>query len=56
MVLCIMMLSIFLIYSLVTLAAWFGFRRAAIFLFIINLILSVIWFQHHVTESIHMQL
>lgn len=51
-----MMVALFLLLAVCVLLAWFRLRKLAIYLFIITLILSVIWFGHHMTSSIDIHL
>lgn len=51
-----MMASLFSLWFLVTVAAWTGFRRTSITLFVITLLLACIVFNHHLTSSINIQL
>jgi len=51
-----MMVAIFSLWFITTLFAWCGFRRVAITLFAIALIISSIWFHHHVTTALHIDL
>lgn len=51
-----MMALIFLLLLVAIILAWYKHRRIAIGLFIIALVLAVIWFGHHVTSSLNLQL
>ena len=47
-----MMMSLFLIFAVVMLLAWFGKKKPAVVLFLINIVLCIFWFKHHVTDPL----
>ena len=51
-----MMALLFFILLLATLLAWYGHRSYAQYTYIISLVLSVIWFLHHMTDQLAIQL
>jgi hypothetical protein len=51
-----MMALLFIILFIATLLAWYGHRSYAQYTYVISLVLSVIWFLHHVTSSLAIQL
>lgn len=51
-----MMALIFLILLISVILAWVGLRKAAIYCFAISMILAILWFIHHVTSSLGLQL
>lgn len=48
--------ALFTLWFFVALFAWVGRRRSTIVLFVITLVLSCIWFQHHLTDTLHINL
>ena len=48
--------SIFLLLSIAICLAWYKHRKIAICLFLVSLVISVIWFGHHLTSSLNIQL
>lgn len=51
-----MMIIIFLILLVATLIAWAGFRKPSIYLFSITFLAAIVWFHHHVTSKLSLQL
>lgn len=51
-----MMVLLFFLFALTMLLAWFGKRKAAITLFLINLALCALWFKHHASDHINIEL
>lgn len=51
-----MMASIFFLWFIVALFAWFGFRRVSMILFVITLVVASVWFNHHVTTPLKIDL
>jgi hypothetical protein len=51
-----MIVIIFLICALCTLLAWRGYRKPAFGFFGISLMLGVIWFAHHITSHLAINL
>ncbi len=51
-----MMALIFLLLLLSVILAWAGVRKPALACFVITFVLAVIWFLHHVTSSLAIQL
>lgn len=51
-----MMAVIFILLLIATVLAWIGFRQAAIVWFALSMLLSIIWFIHHITEHLAIQL
>lgn len=51
-----MMALIFLILLISILLAWMGARKAAIGCFVIMMLLAILWFLHHVTSSLSIQI
>lgn len=51
------MLALFFTLLLIaTLYAWRGHRKASIYIFSINFVLSTLWFLHHMTSKLTIQL
>ena len=51
-----MMALLFLFLLVIVLVSWAGYRRTAIVLFFIVIILGALWFNHHVTEALNIDL
>ncbi|MEQ9617870.1 MAG: DUF5993 family protein [Deltaproteobacteria bacterium] len=51
-----MMAALFLLFVVTMLLAWYGKRRASIYLFFITLVLCALWFRHHITEHLNINL
>jgi hypothetical protein len=51
-----MMAVIFFILLLAVLLAWIGRRQISIYIFILSMGLSIIWFLHHITSHLALQL
>lgn len=51
-----MMILIFIILLAATICCWMGNRRVGLQLFVLNLVVSVLWFAHHMTSSIPLEL
>ena len=51
-----MMALLFLLLTIEIILAWIGYRRTSFWLFIITLILAVIFFGHHITDHLNLQL
>ncbi len=47
-----MMMILFLLFVGVLLLAWYGKKKPAFVLFLINIGLCIFWFKHHVTDPI----
>lgn len=50
------MAALFLIFTIVIALIGFGFRKAALILAIINLLLCLLMFWHHITDFLHIML
>ncbi|VVC75635.1 hypothetical protein AQUSIP_09250 [Aquicella siphonis] len=51
-----MMVLLFLILLAAVITAWTGYRQAALNLFTVNMVLAVVWFLHHVSSQLTIQL
>jgi len=51
-----MMTALFLLFSIAMLLAYGGKRHASVVLFLISLGLCLIWFRHHITDPLSIQL
>ncbi len=51
-----MMAGLFLLFLIIMLMAWFGMRSIAIYLFVITLVLCTVWFLHHATSNLNINL
>jgi hypothetical protein len=51
-----MMAALFLLYVITMVLAWYGKGRESIYLFMITLILCVLWFRHHITDPLNINL
>lgn len=51
-----MMTFLFLLDTVAIIIAWLGQHKAGIVLFSVGLVLSVLWFWHHVTSHLQIQL
>lgn len=50
------MTSLFLLFAILMLLAWFGKNRVAFILYLLAIVLCAFWFKHHVTEKINIDL
>lgn len=50
------MVSLFLLFAVVMLLAWFGKKKPAVILFLITIALCAFWFKHHITDKINIEL
>jgi len=51
-----MMAGLFLLFVTVMMLAWYGKRQASIVLIVITLILCTLWFWHHVSQPLNINL
>lgn len=51
-----MMVLLFFVFLITVLFAWTGFRSVARYGFGLTLLLAVIWFGHHITSGLGLQL
>lgn len=51
-----MLILIFLALLIAVIIAWAGFRQPAIYLFSFTFIAAIIWFHHHLTSALTIQL
>lgn len=51
-----MMVLLFFLLLAAVIAAWMGRRKTAMNLFIVNMTLAVVWFLHHVSSKLTIQL
>jgi hypothetical protein len=51
-----MMVFLFLLLAASASLAWLNHRRMAFYLLLITLVLASIWFSHHVTSHLHINL
>ncbi len=51
-----MLIAIFSILLIAVLTAWAGYRKPAIYLFSITFLTAIVWFHHHLTSTLTIQL
>ncbi len=51
-----MMAVLFLLYVITMVLAWYGRKRESIYLFVITLVLSALWFWHHISDPLNINL
>lgn len=51
-----MMVLLFLLFAVTMFLAWKGKRKPAVALFLINIALCALWFKHHATDHINIEL
>ena len=52
----LMMAGLFLLFVITMTLAWYGKRHVSIALFVITLILCALWFWHHVSQPLNINL
>ena len=50
------MMSLFLLFAVSMLLLWFGKKKYSFILYLITLVLCGLWFKHHVSDKINIDL
>jgi len=51
-----MMAGLFLLFLITMVIAWYGKKRASIAVFFVTLLLCALWFVHHISDPININL